>query len=80
MQEKNENTFPEYDEERTDYDSFDFTTLTDTRINPEEPVNGQLQKLLKRLLYSRRKSAREFYGDRNSDRYESVAPPVDFRN
>ena len=71
---------PEYEEEGTDYDSFDFTTLTDTRINPDEPVNAQLQKLLKRMLYSKRKSAREFYGDRNSDRYESVASPIDFRN
>ena len=78
--EKNVTALPEYEEEGTDYDNFDFTTLTDTRINPDEPVNAQLQKLLKRMLYSKRKSAREFYGDRNSDRYESVASPIDFRN
>ena len=74
------NATTEYDEDRTGYDSFDFTRLTDTRINTDEPINSQLQKLLKRIMYSRRKSAREFYGDRNSDRYESIRPPVDFRD
>jgi uncharacterized protein YbaP (TraB family) len=41
----------------------DFTGFTDTRIDEEESLKKQLNKALKKLLYSRRKSAREFYNE-----------------
>ncbi len=44
------------------YNNFDFTELTDTKVKEDEPVNKQLAKELKKILYSRRKSAKEFYG------------------
>ena len=45
------------------YNKYDFTEFTDTRINEEEPLNEFLKKQLKKMLYSRRKSAKEFYDD-----------------
>jgi len=40
---------------------YDFTSFTDTRIKPDDPLPPQLSKALKKLLYSKRKSAKEFY-------------------
>ncbi len=50
------------------YNRFRFTELTDTKIEEEEPVNKQLNKALKKLLYSRRKSAKQFYEERDYGR------------
>ena len=38
-----------------------FPRITETKIKDDEPLNDQLNKILKRLLYSKRKSAAEFY-------------------
>ncbi len=43
------------------YIQFNFTELTDTKIADDEPIAKQLNKALKKMLYSRRKSAKEFY-------------------
>lgn len=52
------------------YKKYDFTELTDTKLKDDEPVNKQLNKELKKMLYSRRKSAKEFYGkDNNRNEY-----------
>jgi uncharacterized protein YbaP (TraB family) len=40
---------------------YDFTGFSDTKIKAEEPLLNQLNKELKKMLYSRRKSAKEFY-------------------
>jgi uncharacterized protein YbaP (TraB family) len=48
------------------YNKYDFTGLTETKIKDDEPLNKQLNKELKKMLYSRRKSAKEFYGKSNS--------------
>ncbi len=40
---------------------FDFTRITETKINDDESLTEQLNKILKKLLYSKRKSAVEFY-------------------
>jgi uncharacterized protein YbaP (TraB family) len=51
------------------YNRYDFTAFTETKIEEDEPVMRQLNKALKKALYSRRKSAREFYnedGDRTT--------------
>jgi hypothetical protein len=45
----------------TDYYKYDFTGFTETKIKDDEPLSDQMNKMLKRLLYSKRKSAREFY-------------------
>lgn len=45
---------------------YDFTAYTDTRFREDEAVGKQLKKALKRLLYSRRNSAREFYKNDDS--------------
>ncbi|MGZ8558353.1 MAG: TraB/GumN family protein [Chitinophagaceae bacterium] len=41
--------------------NYNFTGFNDTKIKDEEPVIDQLKKELKRMIYSRRKSAKEFY-------------------
>ncbi|MGZ8508959.1 MAG: hypothetical protein ACXWWA_01230, partial [Chitinophagaceae bacterium] len=46
----------------------DFTQYTDTKIREDETEIDQLNKELKRLLYSRRKSAKEFY-DKSGTEY-----------
>ncbi|HEX2534303.1 MAG TPA: hypothetical protein VHK69_11230, partial [Chitinophagaceae bacterium] len=40
----------------------DFTTMTDTRIDEDQPLDEQLQKVLKRQVYSQHRSAARFYG------------------
>ena len=40
-----------------------FTDLTTIKFDLEETVDAQLQKILKRKLYAKRKSAAEFYED-----------------
>ena len=51
----------------TGFNQYDFTEFTDTKIEEDEPMSKQLDKALKKLLYSRRKSAMKFYND-NGDR------------
>jgi uncharacterized protein YbaP (TraB family) len=48
-------------------DEFDFTAMTVTRLTTDQPVKEQLQKELKKLLYSKRKSAEQFYKVENDD-------------
>ncbi|MDB5251122.1 MAG: hypothetical protein JWP27_291 [Flaviaesturariibacter sp.] len=48
---------------------FNFAELTDTRINEDEPLRTQLQKALKRQLYTKVNSAEEFY---NTERNYTV--------
>jgi hypothetical protein len=50
---------------------YDLTDLSDTRLSEEQPVTKQLEKELKRLTYSRRKSAKEFYEKTEIDSYYS---------
>lgn len=38
-----------------------FTDFKDIKINEDEPVKDQLSRQLKKILYSKRKSAKEFY-------------------
>jgi uncharacterized protein YbaP (TraB family) len=47
--------------------SLDFTRFTDERLNPELTVSEQLQKQLRKLAYSYRKSAKEFYESDTDD-------------
>jgi uncharacterized protein YbaP (TraB family) len=52
-----------------DYE-YDFTQLTDTRIEEDQPLDKQLSKVLKQMLYSKRRSAAEFY--EAGDEYERM--------
>ncbi len=47
------------------YNPFDFTSFTETKVKEEEPLPAFLRKELKKMLYSRRKSAKEFYEEDN---------------
>jgi hypothetical protein len=49
------------------FNPYDFTGFTDTKIEPDDPILIQLNKALKKLLYSRRNSGKKFYED-NADR------------
>jgi hypothetical protein len=53
--------FPYFKSSR--HSRYDFTSFGDTRIKEDEPLPDQLKKALKKMLYSRRKSAKEFYQD-----------------
>jgi hypothetical protein len=67
----------EDEEERWSHaDKFDFTGFSSIKIRDDEAVATQLQKQLKRMLYSKRKSAQEFY-DRDSADYEDVMVNVE---
>ena len=46
----------------------DFTALTDAKLKDDEPIADQLNTVLKRLLYSSHRSAKEFY-DKEDSRY-----------
>ena len=44
---------------------YNFTELTSTKIDEDEPLQEQLQKLLKKKVYAKRKSGAEFYDEEN---------------
>ncbi|MBL7729779.1 MAG: TraB/GumN family protein [Chitinophagaceae bacterium] len=46
---------------RYNFNRYSFTEFTDTKIKEDEPLDQLLRKELKKMLYSRRSSAREFY-------------------
>ncbi|HMG69306.1 MAG TPA: hypothetical protein VK588_16525, partial [Chitinophagaceae bacterium] len=59
-----EPSVPEYgntDEDQYPNSNFDVTSFTDSKLLDDVPVSLQLNKELKKLLYARRKSAKEFY-------------------
>lgn len=48
------------------YNRYNFTGFTDVKVNTDGTLTSQLEKELKKLLYARRKSAKEFYeGEKN---------------
>ncbi|MBL7708704.1 MAG: hypothetical protein JNJ86_06505, partial [Chitinophagaceae bacterium] len=51
---------------------YNFTSLLDKKIDEEESLSDQLRKEMKKKLYSRRESAREFYEDDSEGRYDAV--------
>ena len=52
------------------YNGYDFTGFSDTKLKDDEPIAGQLSNALKKILYSRRKSAKEFYEDNEDGDYD----------
>ncbi len=44
---------------------YSFTSFSETKFKEDEAVPVQLKKMLKKILYSRRKSAQNFYGGEN---------------
>lgn len=56
----------EFDDTKLNYwqeDQYDFTQLSNTKIDDATPVSTQLKKALKKILYSKRNSAVQFYRD-----------------
>jgi hypothetical protein len=53
---------------------YDFTELNAAKIEEEEPIKEQIKKTLKKMLYSKRNSASEFY------RYDDSNGGYDFLN
>ncbi|MBL7725811.1 MAG: TraB/GumN family protein [Chitinophagaceae bacterium] len=48
------------------YNRYNFTGFTDVKVNTDGTLTSQLERELKKLLYARRKSAKEFYeGEKN---------------
>jgi hypothetical protein len=47
---------------------YEFTDLSNTAIDNETPLQDQLKKALKKMLYSKRNSAAQFYKDENKMR------------
>jgi hypothetical protein len=60
-----------------DYYRLDFTGLSDTKLRDDEPVAGQLSKALKKMLYSKRKSASQFYEKEGRGDYD-ITTRMDF--
>ncbi len=50
----------------SNYNRYDFTNFTNTKIEEDEPLSEQLSRVLKKLLYSRRKSAKQFYNSESN--------------
>jgi hypothetical protein len=46
-------------------DEYDFTGFSSIRVEEDQPLSAQLQKVVKKMLYSKRKSAAEFYESDN---------------
>lgn len=51
---------------------YDFTSFTDTKIKETDAVKELMNKELKKMMYSRRKSGRQFYSEEND---RGVSPP-----
>ena len=57
-----------YENGRISYrDRYDFTSFTDSKLNEDESIPSQLRKQLKKMLYSRRQSAKQFYDISKTD-------------
>ncbi len=52
------------------YSRYNFTEFTDTKLKEEEPQEAQLKKMLKKIIYSRRKSGKNFYEEEKDDAVE----------
>lgn len=52
-------------DEKSIYTDDKLTSMTDKKIKKDEPLDDQLQKQLKKILFSFHKSARNFYGYNN---------------
>ena len=59
----------EFDEQLNYYEEkqFDFTETKDIKLDEETPIKDQLKKALKKMQYSKRNSAAEFYSDEEKD-------------
>jgi uncharacterized protein YbaP (TraB family) len=58
----------EFDGKKLSYwqeQQYDFTDLSNTKLDNETPVATQLKKALRKMLYSKRNSALQFYGNEN---------------
>ena len=47
------------------YNQYEFTAFSETKFNEKEPIADQLKKMLKKIIYARRNSAKNFYEEEN---------------
>jgi hypothetical protein len=66
--------YSEYD--YGEYSQYDFTEFKDMKLKDTESLATQLQKELKKMLYSKRKSAKQFYED-SGDRTRETQDIID---
>jgi hypothetical protein len=59
-------------DEKSIYTDDKLTSMTDKKIKKDEPLDDQLQKQLKKILFSFHKSARNFYGSSNYSSYRTI--------
>lgn len=59
------------------FNSYDFTEFRDTKIKEEDSLDVVLRKELKKILYSRRKSAKQFYQEERNGFEDYAAPVID---
>jgi uncharacterized protein YbaP (TraB family) len=65
------------DTDKEDAPDLYFTDLSSVKFEADEPLDEQLQKVLKRKLYAKRKSAAEFYEEDNDYETSSYFHPRD---
>ncbi len=56
----------------------DFSGFIDSKIKDDEPLKPQLEKELKKKLYSLRKSGKNFYQDGDYDRFDYFGSQIEF--
>lgn len=64
----NEVVYRYYDHDRNELPGFNMNELTGTLLKTDEPVRAQLEKMLKKMQYSRHRSAKEFYDEDENGR------------
>jgi uncharacterized protein YbaP (TraB family) len=69
--------YSQYNARSSDYYLLDFTNFTDTKVREDEVIPLQLSKMLKKMIYSKRKSAKEFYEREGRGGYDAPVA-VDF--
>ena len=57
----------EQERRRAYHHELDFTEFSDGKLLEEEPLDPQLQKRIKKMIYARRESAKEFYKDEDDE-------------
>jgi hypothetical protein len=59
----------DFDKKETYYEAqqFDFTDTKDVKLDEETPIKDQMKKALKKMQYSKRNSAAEFYRDEEKE-------------
>jgi hypothetical protein len=75
---KKESELYRYAYQQREIDEMDFTEYSDEKISEESPLDEQLAKILKKMVYSKHKSAKIFYRENNNNGRYSYNDEIDF--